>query len=127
MIGIQISVVRKHHIHQIIRYYSANIAFHIPLACQFVRAGWRYLASNRHACVRFNLVCIPKSIFIPVYVITIFGYRFSLLYYLLAIDLPSIIQMDGHKYMYICLNAMFKIISLLLHQVRFVLRIIRDN
>jgi hypothetical protein len=101
MIGIQISVARERHVRQIIRCYSANIVFHIPLACQFVRTAWRYLATKWHAYVRFNLVCIPKSTFIPACAITIFGYRFPLLYYLSTIDLPSIIQMDSHKYMYI--------------------------
>lgn len=129
MIGIQISVARERHVRQIIRCYSANIAFHIPLACQFVRMVWCYLASKRHACVRFNLVCIPKYTFISACVITIFGYRFLLLYYLSTIDLPSIIQTDSHKYMYVYRStAMFNIIPLLLHQVYFVQQTIhRDN
>ena len=126
-IPIRMSVVLETPHLPVIKCYSANIAFRIPLACHFARAARRgviWSRSDVSACA-FNLVCtFPNSLLYRVSrVIIIFSYRFPLLRYLLLICYQlnytnGFPQID---------SAVFKIISLLLHYVCFAQRSVHCN
>lgn len=119
VIPIRMSVVLGTSHSPVIRCYSANIAFHITLACHFVRAAWRHLESTC-LCALSSLSAFQNSLLYR-------NHNIWLLVCPLCYPLSICHQLHYTNGFPQIDSVMSKIISLLLYYVCFAQWTVRDN